>query len=119
MPDISWEDNSVKTGSNQVALSESLFCLLDIVTEAGLSQMNSSPTRGDHLLLLDLYFTNNPTLVRQVKVRPGLGDNDSAIMVDSLIKPLVNKSVPRKVYQFHKGNLADQIMNFQSLRQNS
>ena len=102
MPDISWEDNCVKTGSNQVALSESL---LDIVTEAGLSQINSSPTRGDHLL--DLYFTNNPTLVRQVKVRPGLGDHDSAIMVDSLIKPLVNKSVPRKVYQFHKGNLAD------------
>ena len=78
---------------------------LDIVTEAGLSQMNSSPTRGDHLL--DLYFTNSPTLVRQVKVRPGLGDHDSAILVDSLIKPLVNKSVPRKVYQFHKGNLAD------------
>ena len=25
MPDISWEDNSVKTGSNQVALSESLL----------------------------------------------------------------------------------------------
>ena len=99
MPDICWEENSVKTGSNQVALSESL---LDIVTEAGLSQMNSSPTRGDHLL--DLYFTNNPTLVRQVKVRPGLGDHDSAIMVDSLIKPLVNKSVSRKVYQFHKEN---------------
>ena len=33
--------------------------------------------------------------------------HDSAIMVDSLIKPLINKSVPRKVYQFHKGNLAD------------
>ena len=49
---------------------------------------------------------NNPTLVLQVKVRPGLGDHDSA-MVDSLIKPLVNKSVPKKVYQFHKGNLAD------------
>ena len=25
MPDISWEDNCVKTGSNQVALSESLL----------------------------------------------------------------------------------------------
>ena len=58
VPDICWEENSVKTGSNQVALSESL---LDIVTEASLSQMNSSPTWGDHLL--DLYLTNNPTLV--------------------------------------------------------
>ena len=28
-------------------------------------------------------------------------------MVDSLIKPLVNKSVSRKVCQFHKGNLTD------------
>ena len=42
-----------------------------------------------------------------LKLRPGLGDHDSAIMVDSLIKPLVNKSVSRKVYQFHKGNLTD------------
>ena len=42
-------------------------------------------------------------------MRPGLGDHDSAIMVDSLIKPLVNKSVSRKVYQFHKGNLKDLI----------
>ena len=40
-------------------------------------------------------------------MRPGLGDHDSAIMVDSLIKRLVNKSVSRKVYQFHKGNLKD------------
>ena len=67
--------------------------------------MNSSPTREKNLL--DLYFTNNPTLVRQVKMRPGLGDHDSAIMVDSLIKPLVNKSVSRKVYQLHKRNLKD------------
>ena len=53
---------------------------------------------------LDLYFTNNPTLARQVKMIPGIGDHHSAIMVDSLIKPMVNKLQSRKVYQYHKGD---------------
>ena len=92
----------MKPGGNLESGSENLF---EIVNEADLMQMNSSPTREKNLL--DLYFTNNPTLVRQVKMRSRLGDHDSAIMVDSLIKPLVNKSVSRKVYQFHKGNLKD------------
>ena len=35
---------------------------------------------------------------------PGIGDHHSAIMVDSLIKPMVNKLQSRKVYQYHKGD---------------
>ena len=62
----------------------------------------NSPTRGKNIL--DLYFTNNPTLARQVKMIPGIGDHHSAIMVDSLIKPMVNKLQSRKVYQYHKGD---------------
>ena len=42
LPDISWEDNSVKPGGNLVSASENL---IEIVNEAGLTQMNSSPTR--------------------------------------------------------------------------
>ena len=114
LPDISWEDNSVKPGGNLVSASENL---IEIVNEAGLTQMNSSPTREKNLL--DLYFTNNPTLVRQVKVRPGSGDHHSAIMVDSLIKPLVHKSVSKMVDQFHKGNLKDLNYELSEFRSNS
>ena len=59
------------------------------MNDSSLSQLVNSPTRGKNIL--DLYFTNNPTLARQVKMIPGIGDHHSAIMVDSLIKPMVNK----------------------------
>ncbi len=100
LPNICWEDNSVKLGSPSVTICEAL---IEITNDAGLMQLNSSPTREQNIL--DLYFTNNPTLVRQTKVIPGLGDHDSAILVDSLIKPVVNKVLSRKVFQFRKGNL--------------
>ena len=42
LPDISWEDKSVIADGNLVSTSENL---IEIVNEAGLTQMNSSPTR--------------------------------------------------------------------------
>ena len=43
----------------------------------GLTQMNNQPTRKENIL--DLYFTNSPTLVRHMEMIPGIGDHDSAI----------------------------------------
>ncbi|MGL1889688.1 MAG: hypothetical protein OCD76_24455, partial [Reichenbachiella sp.] len=101
LPNITWDDCGVKPNSPCLAISNSL---IEITNDAGLMQMNSSPTRNKNIL--DLYFTNNPTLVRQTKVIPGIGDHD-ALLVDSLIKPIVNNTVSRKVYQYHKGNMTD------------
>ena len=69
----------------------------------GLTQMNNQPTRKDNIL--DLYFTNSPTLVRHMEMVPGIGDHDSAIKVDSMIKPMVSQCKPRKIYQYHKGDM--------------
>ena len=55
--------------------------------------------------IFDLYFTNSPTLVRQMEMIPGIGDHDSAIKVDSMINPMVSQCKPKKIYQFHKGDM--------------
>ena len=99
LPNISWEDNSVQPNSQNSTIAHTL---LDLMNDSSLSQLVNSPTRGKNIL--DLYFTNNPTLARQVKMIPGIGDHHSASMVDSLIKPMVNKLQSRKVYQYHKGD---------------
>ena len=72
----------------------------------GLTQMNNHPTSKENIL--DLYFTNSPTvptLVRHMEMIPGIGDHDSAIKVDFMIKPMVSKCKPRKIYQHHKGDM--------------
>ncbi len=99
LPGISWETDSAITGSKNIDLSNKL---LEIKDDAGLTQMIDTPTRGNNIL--DLYFTTNPTLARQVKVIPGIADHGT-IVVDSLLKPVANVTPVRKVYQFHKGNL--------------
>ena len=99
LPNTSWEDNNVQRNCQNTAIAHTLFCLIN---GSSLSQLVNYPTRGKNIL--DLYFTNNPTLAIQVKMMPGIGDYYSAIMVDFFIKPMVNKLQSRKVHQYHKGN---------------
>ena len=70
------ECSSSVTDSNNICLGNSL---LDICSDMGLTQMNNQPTRKENIL--DLYFTNSPTLVRHMERIPGIGDHDSAIKV--------------------------------------
>jgi len=55
---------------------------------------------------LDLFFTNNPTLIQQTKVIPGISDHEMVI-IDSLIKTLQTKAKPKTVFQYHKGNFIE------------
>ena len=97
LPNIDWEDNAVKPDT-QVGLGNSL---LDICSDLGRTQMNNQPTRRENILDL----TNSPTLVRHMEMIPGIGDHDSAIKADSMIKPMVSQCKPRKIYQYHKGDM--------------
>ena len=99
LPNIDWEHTAVKPGT-QVGLGISL---LDICSDMGLTQKNNQPTRKKHIL--DLYFTNSPTLVRHMEIIPGIGNHDSAIKVDSMIKPMVIQCKPRKIYQYRKEDM--------------
>ena len=60
----------------------------------GLTQMVDKPTRLSNTL--DLFVTNNPTFIAEIKVIPGPADHD-AVTIKRDISPIVNKQKPRKI----------------------
>ena len=67
--------------------------------------MVSSPTRITEYSsnLLDLFLTNNKTLVNKCEVIPGIGDHE-AVYVESSMCPMKVKTPPRKVFQYKKAD---------------
>ena len=75
--------------------------LIDITTEHGLTQVHNQPTQQDNIL--DLVFTNNPSLVKSSTSVTGISDH-AMVVTDCDIKPVYNKQNPQKVYLFSKAN---------------
>ena len=50
---------------------------------------------------LDLFFTNNNTLVNQVRVIPGISDHE-AVVIESSLRPIKKLGITRKVWQYRK-----------------
>ena len=59
------------------------------------------PTRGENNL--DLFFTTNPSLVKNSTVVPGISDHDM-VVTDCELRPIYNRPKPRKNFQFSKAN---------------
>ena len=59
------------------------------------------PTRGENNL--DLFFTTNPSLVKNSTVVPGISDHDM-VVTDCELRPIYNRPKPRKTLQFSKAN---------------
>ena len=53
--------------------------------------------------ILDLLFTNNEILVNQVRIIPGISDHES-VFIESSLRPMKNKILPPKVWQYRKAN---------------
>ncbi len=110
-PGILWEDGSIKPSCDKPSINREV---LDIANDHGLTQMQKGPTRENNLL--DLYLTNNPTLIRSCDTVPGISDHEM-LVVDSNISPPKIKPKPRKIFQYTKADwdkvrsdLPDQIM---------
>ena len=60
--------------------------LLTITKDTFLEQVVTEPTRVTESSsnILDLFFTNNETLVNQVHVIPGIGDHEAVFIESSL-----------------------------------
>ena len=84
--DIRWEDCTVPPGS-----TGRMHCqrFIDILHDNHLAQMQREPTRGAHLL--DLFITNQPSLVKSMSTVPSMSDHDGAIVADSDVTPTHNK----------------------------
>ena len=62
-----------------------------------LTKRVTQPTRQN--TTLDLFLCNDPSLIENDKVIPGLADHD-AVLVEGNISPIVNKQTPRRIYPF-------------------
>lgn len=104
---INWQNSSVSTGAR---ISRNCQQLLDLANDHGLEQMVKSPTHYTDTTeaILDLFLTNNATLVNKVEVIPGISDHE-AVFIESSLRPDKTKKPPRKVLQYNKMNKPEMI----------
>ena len=81
-PDICWDTGTVRPSAPERNIQQDL---VDITTNANLTQMHTESTREK--ALLDLVFTSNPTLLRNSISVPGIADHDM-IVSDIDTKPV-------------------------------
>ena len=91
--DINWDLGTVSPIYHQKAVID---LVLSFSQQFDLTQLQREPTRLDNLL--DLFFTNKPTLVKSVTTIPGISDHE-IVLADCDIKPIINKRAPRYIHQ--------------------
>ena len=74
---------------------------IQMVNDNGLLQMQKEPTRESSIL--DLYLTNKPGPVKHNTTIPGISDHHM-VVVDSDVKPTINRKQPRKIFKFSKAD---------------
>ena len=95
---IDWETGLVPDYPPNRLLKEKL---IEVISKAGLQQMQREPTRGQNLL--DLFCCKKPSLVKAYISIPGISDH-SIVLADCDLKATINKKPPRKVYQWSKAD---------------
>ena len=77
--------------------------------------MQRKPIRQDNVL--DLYFTNIPSLVKSCETIPGISDHDM-LVIDSDLEPTYNKPKCRKVYIYKRVDMNTIKQNMTELTEN-
>ena len=75
---------------------------MEVISEAGLQQMQREPTRGQNLL--DLFCCNKLSLVQACISIPGIFSNHSIVLADCDLRTTINKKPPRKIYRWSKAD---------------
>ena len=100
-PSIVWEDGIGHVESCPTYGRELNNVFLDVVMEFCLEQQVFENTRGNHIL--DLVLSSEPHTITELTTVPGMSDHE-AVIFKILTKLQKCKSVPHKIYQFHKAN---------------
>ena len=109
LPDINWKQEIIK--SNQYPKPINLK-FLDMAGDLGLKQIVHTPTRENSCL--DLFYTNNPSLINNTSVVSGISDHD-AVLVETKLKPFRKKPIKRKIQlwkRIDEGRLKKDCKNF-------
>ena len=97
-PDINWNFGYCYEHAQNKNVQDKL---IDISVDYSLSQLQEEPTRLDSIL--DLTFTANPSLIRNLNNIPGIADHE-AVIIDSYIRPTFSIQKKKKVYTFNKAD---------------
>jgi len=111
LPNIKWSNGTISGYNYPRAFGE---LLLDFSNDHGLTQMVDTPTRGNNIL--DLFFTNRPSLVESCNTLPGISDHE-IVNVSSLILAPIHTPQERKIFQWDKADLnhiTEIILDFSS-----
>ena len=112
-PKFTWEDNQATIKQN--CPSPDMYQdFVSTINDNCLTQMVSEPTRDNNIL--DLFLTNNPTLVDNVSIVPGISDHETVIAVVKL-RPTIQKLKPRTVHIYSKADwegMRHDMQTFQS-----
>jgi hypothetical protein len=98
LPDINWSSNTITSNQYRKEISE--ICLA-LEEDLGLIQSVNFPTRGQNLL--DVFFTNRPSLINRCEAIPGISDHE-IVFVDSNIAISRQRPVKRKIYMWKKAD---------------
>ncbi|CAG2220727.1 unnamed protein product [Mytilus edulis] len=99
---IDWNNYSIKQKAYN---SKQCQQLIDICQDNYLEQVVTKPTHYTETSqsTLDLFFTNNSSLVNKTEVIPGISDHE-IVYIESNLKPRRAKKQPRKVFLYKKAN---------------
>ena len=78
--------------------------MIDLANDFNLEQMVTEPTRKDKIL--ELFFTNNPSLVEKSVVIPGMSDHDGIPLLVINTSPKISKPNPCRVYVYSKADMS-------------
>ncbi|XP_045210521.2 uncharacterized protein LOC123561924 [Mercenaria mercenaria] len=100
--DVNWQSLTVNAGATH---AEESVKLLELADSYGFQQLIHVPTRITDKTrnILDLLFINNPSLVDNVKVIPGVSDH-CIPFIDIISTPRINYKEKRKIYLFNKAD---------------
>ncbi len=126
LPDIDWTaqaptDNpthvrdAILPQTDRRSLHENF---LDIINTHSLAQTVLEPTRtqvsvarnnpnirhGVTSNILDLFLTNNSSLITRTRVVPGLSDHEM-VLIDANMKPTTQKQQPRNIYLYNRADM--------------
>ncbi|XP_053381760.1 uncharacterized protein LOC128549254 [Mercenaria mercenaria] len=74
---------------------------IEILNDNNLTQVGQDPTRENHIL--DLFLTNNPTIVNRASITPGISDHE-AVLIDTHTSARIKPQKPRKIHLFKRAD---------------
>lgn len=126
LPDVNWtaqatldnpihESNIILPDTDRKTLHENF---IDIINNHSLTQTVLEPTRTQISVrrnnqnirhnvtsnILDLFLTNNISLITRTRVLPGLSDHEM-VLIDANIKPQIQKQLPRNIYLYNRADM--------------